>query len=50
MSHDNGSAAQPDRVVKDPYAQKVYGKFAARPIFSRLIDAGLFAAGKAQGE
>jgi len=23
--------AQPDRVAEDPYAQKVYGEFVARP-------------------
>ncbi len=32
MSHDSGSAAQPDRVAKDLYAQKVYGEFVTRPI------------------
>ena len=31
MLHDTVRLAQPDRDVKVPYAQKVYGKFAARP-------------------
>jgi len=27
--------AQPDRVAEDPHAQKVCGKFVARPIFNQ---------------
>ena len=42
--------AQPDRGAKDLQAQKECSEFVARPISSRLIDAGLFAAGKEQGE
>jgi len=32
MSHDNGSAAQPDRIAKESYAQKVYEEFVSRPM------------------
>ena len=42
--------AQPNRGAKDLQAQKECSEFVARPISSRLIDAGFFAAGKAQGE
>ena len=34
MSHDNGSAAQLDRVAKESYAQKVYEEFVSRPMFN----------------
>jgi hypothetical protein len=30
MSHDNGSAAQPNRFAKESYAQKVYVEFVSR--------------------
>ena len=32
MSQDNGLAAQPDRVAKESYAQKVYEEFVSRPM------------------
>ncbi len=34
MSHDSGSAAQPDRVAKESYAQKVYEEFVSHPMLN----------------
>ncbi len=42
--------ARPNRDAKELRAQKERREFVDRPISNRLIDAGLFAAGEAQGE